>query len=244
MEKGTKLKNDRIIGIDLSVRNTTGISILNLDEKATIIFKSVPADMNNSIVNMIEDGDIILIDAPLSLPNGRKSIEDRDGPHFRECDKMLRKLGIRFYPITIGGMRSLYKIGTKIAKSISKKKGVNVYEGFPGASLDMLGLKRKHIMPSLFKSFNVITKNKPKNIDEMDAGVLSITGYLYINKLAFNLGRDDGHIMIPYPGFRYKNGGINKAINKYKKLANIQNGKNPEEIKIKPITFEEWVFLK
>ena len=42
--------------------------------------------------------EIIAIDAPLCLPSGRKSIEDRTGPHFRECDRALLKKRIKFFP--------------------------------------------------------------------------------------------------------------------------------------------------
>ena len=76
------------------------------------------------------------------MPKGRKSIDKRDGNHFRECDIKLRKEGIRFFPITLGPMRKLTKRGMKLKRKL-EKMGVGVFEGFPGASYDRLGVPRK-----------------------------------------------------------------------------------------------------
>jgi len=62
--------------------------------------------------------DLIAIDAPLNLPPGRKSLDDKNGEHFRPCDRELQKRGIRFFPITLGPMRSLTQRGIDLKKKI------------------------------------------------------------------------------------------------------------------------------
>ena len=85
---------------------------------------------------------LTLVDAPLSLPRGRATIEDRSGPHFRECDRELRRLGIRFFPLTLGPMRMLTVRGMRLAGAL-RERGLTVEEGYPGGAQDLLGIPRK-----------------------------------------------------------------------------------------------------
>lgn len=85
---------------------------------------------------------LIIIDAPLSLPRGRRTLEDRTGPHLRECDRELLRRRIRFFPLTLGPMRMLTERGMRLAASLSAA-GFAVVEGYPGASQDLLGIPRK-----------------------------------------------------------------------------------------------------
>ncbi len=65
--------------------------------------------------------DLIAIDAPLSLPPGRTSLEDRNAEHFRPSDRELMKRGIRFFPITLGPMRMLTARGIKLKKILTRR---------------------------------------------------------------------------------------------------------------------------
>ena len=85
---------------------------------------------------------LVVIDAPLSLPRGRKTIEDRSGPHLRECDRELLRRKVPFFPLTLGPMRMLTVRGMRIARALSKR-GFPVVEGYPGGAQDILGLPRK-----------------------------------------------------------------------------------------------------
>jgi uncharacterized protein len=85
---------------------------------------------------------LIVIDAPLSLPRGRRTIEDRSGPHLRECDRELLRRHIRFFPLTLGPMRMLTVRGMRLAAEF-RELGHPVVEGYPGASQDLLGIPRK-----------------------------------------------------------------------------------------------------
>ena len=85
---------------------------------------------------------VIGVDAPLGLPLGRESLEMRGLPHFRECDLELRRRGIRFFPITIGAMRTLTERGIRLSAAL-RSKGYTVFEAYPGGIQDVLGLPRK-----------------------------------------------------------------------------------------------------
>jgi len=85
---------------------------------------------------------LVVVDAPLSLPRGRRTIEDRSGPHLRECDRELLRRRIPFFPLTLGPMRMLTVRGMVLKRSLTRK-GFSVVEGYPGGAQDLLGLPRK-----------------------------------------------------------------------------------------------------
>jgi len=85
---------------------------------------------------------LIAIDAPLNLPPGRKSMEDKNEEHFRPCDRELLSAGIRFFPITLGPMRLLTKRGIHL-KRVLTRRGYAVIEVYPGAAQDIWHTGRK-----------------------------------------------------------------------------------------------------
>lgn len=85
---------------------------------------------------------LVVIDAPLSLPRGRKTIEDRSGPHLRECDRELLRRKVPFFPLTLGPMRMLTVRGMRLSRALSKR-GFPVVEGYPGGAQDIWGIPRK-----------------------------------------------------------------------------------------------------
>ncbi|MEM4336189.1 MAG: DUF429 domain-containing protein [Candidatus Anstonellales archaeon] len=188
----------KILGLDLagSEKRATGYCII---EKGKA--KHGTVYMNQEILNLIknEKPNIVAIDAPLSLPAGRKKIEERNNKHFRECDLMLRKKGIKFFPITLGPMRMLTKRGMELKKSIEKiGKKIKVMEVFPGATYDVYGIRRKNKKEILewAKKFGVDGR-KAKTQDELDAIACAITGKLYAEGKATLLKGKDGAIVIP-----------------------------------------------
>ncbi len=184
-----------LLSIDLagSEKNRTGIAYFY---GKRIISKTVYSDNEILEIALKRRFKVIGIDAPLSLPYGRKSIEERNDKHFRECDLLLRKRGYKFFPITIGGMRSLTKRGIKLRK-ILEKKGKEVYEIFPGASLDALNLRRKNIddVKDFVKKLGY--GEKINNIDESDAVIGLITlKFLFEGKAEILKGRDGGIVVV------------------------------------------------
>ena len=190
-----------VIGIDLagSERRNTGICILNenLDAKCFVVHK------DEEILDLIEKfkPDLIAIDAPLSLPKGRKSLDRREKIHFRECDKKLFELGIKFFPITLGPMRMLTKRGIKLRK-ILERKGYKVIEVYPGATQDILKIPRKSVslkkLLNGLKKLGIKTEKKELTHDELDAITAAYTGYLHLKGMSLSLGDPkEGVIIIP-----------------------------------------------
>jgi len=106
-----------VVGIDLagSPRRPTGVCVLKgLKAQTQVAFS------DEEILQSMEhvQPDLVPIDAPLSLPRGRKTIHERSGEHFRDCDRELQRRGIRFFPITIGPMRMLTERGLSVKGKI------------------------------------------------------------------------------------------------------------------------------
>lgn len=131
-----------VVGIDLAgvAGRTTGFC--RLEESLAVAL--APLHQDREILRAtLEAAPVgIGIDAPLSIPRGRRTIGDRRGPHFRACDLELRRRGIRFFPVTLGPMRTLTRRGMRLARSLSAV-GAPVVETYPGAVQDLLGLPRK-----------------------------------------------------------------------------------------------------
>ena len=90
-----------IVGLDLAGVETrpTGFCVLRGMDADTFLTHTDAEILGKTMENK---PDIVAIDAPLSLPPGRKSLEERTGVHLRECDRELLKRGIRFFPVTLG----------------------------------------------------------------------------------------------------------------------------------------------
>ncbi|MDH4153859.1 MAG: hypothetical protein OEV01_08770 [Nitrospira sp.] len=107
MAKNTRLV---VVGIDLagSPRRPTGLCVLrDLMAETCVVFR------DDEIIDRVKEirPTLIPIDAPRSLPNGRRTIHDRSGENLRECDRALLRQSIRFFPITLGPMRMLTEPG-------------------------------------------------------------------------------------------------------------------------------------
>jgi hypothetical protein len=190
-----------VVGVDLagSPKRNTGICLLK--GKSVVKYATVFSD--SEIISFVEEAKpaLIAIDAPLSLPPGRKSIEDKNGEHFRLCDRELLKRGIRFFPITLGPMRSLTVRGIKL-KKILQKKGYTVIEIYPGAAQDIWRIPRKQKgLPKLRRGLEKLGLkglNNKMNGDELDAVTGALTGKLFLQNKAEVLGNfKQGAIVVP-----------------------------------------------
>ena len=130
-----------IVGLDLAGVETrpTGSCILT-DMKAQTFDLFTDAEIIEKTVKA--NPQIITIDAPLSLPPGRKSIEERTGNHLRDSDRVLLKMGIKLFPITLGPMRKLTVRGIRLRETF-EHMGFTVLEAYPGGAQDVLGIPRK-----------------------------------------------------------------------------------------------------
>jgi hypothetical protein len=192
-----------VVGIDLagSEKRNTGFCILN--EKLFCKTKILKKD--EEIIEEVKKvkPEIISIDAPLSLPKGRKCLEDRKGPHLRECDKALAKMGIKFFPLTLGPMRKLTERGMKLKKTFNKM-GYEVIESFPGAMQDILKIPRKKRgLEKLRKGLIKIgikgdVEKKEITHDELDAICCALVGKLYLQNNFLSIGNPkEGLIILP-----------------------------------------------
>jgi len=175
----------RVAGIDLagSPRRPTGYALLRglrqisarVLSDDTSILEAVEVDAPN----------LAVIDAPLSLPRGRATIDDRSGPHLRECDRELLRRGIRFFPLTLGPMRMLTTRGLELRHAL-EARGIPVLEGYPGGSQDVLGIPRKQAGTDVLqrallrRGLGGVLDRRQLTHDELDAVTIAWTGRLFL----------------------------------------------------------------
>jgi predicted nuclease with RNAse H fold len=90
-----------VVGVDLAGSPLRNTGVCALCGMTITSISTVHTD--DEILDFVERNrpDLIAIDAPLSLPPGRTSLEERNAEHFRLSDRELMKRRIRF-PITLG----------------------------------------------------------------------------------------------------------------------------------------------
>ena len=196
-----------VIGVDLagSERNPTGMCILrDLKIETKIVYT------DEEIIDLIKSHGkaLIAVDAPLSIPKGRKSIDERSNIHFRKCDKELLKRRIKFFPITLGPMRKLTKRGIKLKEKLLEL-GFEVIEVYPGGAQDILRIPRKtrgkeKLLEGLRK-LGLKGLSKTMTHHELDAVTAALVGKLYLegNYEAFG-DPSEGLIIMPKPIKRLK----------------------------------------
>ena len=143
---------------------------------------------------------VVAIDAPLSLPPGRKSLEERTGVHLRECDRELLKRGIKFFPVTLGPMRKLTKRGINLRR-ILEAEGFTVIEAYPGGAQDVLRIPRKQKglekLKAGLESLGVEGLKSQISDHELDAVTCAYVGKLFLEGKAVTYGAPDEGIVMP-----------------------------------------------
>ncbi|MCI0706075.1 MAG: DUF429 domain-containing protein [Ignavibacteriae bacterium] len=197
-----KNKPITVVGIDLagSPKRNTGICAL----RGFTITRYATVHTDEEIFDFVEATrpKLVSIDAPLNLPPGRKTIDDRNGEHFRPCDRELLKRGIRFFPITLGPMRTLTVRGISLRKKLVRR-GYKVIEMYPGAAQDVWRIARKQDgLPKLrrgLEKLGLIGLEKSMNGDELDAVTGALVAKLFLQGKAEVLGNfRQGAIVIPH----------------------------------------------
>jgi predicted nuclease with RNAse H fold len=199
--KVKKSKTPVVVGIDLagSPKRNTGVCAL----RSKKILSCTTVHSDKEILEFVGEfkPDLVAIDAPLNLPPGRKSIDDRNGEHFRPCDRELLARGIRFFPITLGPMRTLSIRGIALKKRLSRM-GYQVIEMYPGAAQDVWRIPRKqHGLGKLkrgLRKLGLMGLNGNRNGDELDAATGALVGRYYLAGEAEVLGNfREGAIILP-----------------------------------------------
>lgn len=186
-----------VVGVDLagSPRRPTGICVLRgLKAQTRLAFT------DEDILHAIQSArpSIVPIDAPLSLPDGRKTIHDRSGEHFRDCDRELQKRGIRFFPVTLGPMRLLTERGLAL-KAKLRKMGYRAVECYPGGAQDVWGIPRQHhdrkgLLRGL-QEIGVKGLTSEMTGDELDAVTAALVGRYFLLGRGEMLGSEGGIVM-------------------------------------------------
>ncbi len=200
----------RVVGLDLagSEKRTTGFCFMT----ERMDCKTLPLHTDSEIMKSTLDSkpDVVSIDAPLCLPKGRKSLEQRGPPHLRACDRALLKMHIRFFPITLGPMRMLTARGIALKKKL-ERKGLEVIESFPGSAQDVLGMPRKQqglekLRKALIKyGIGGDTRKKEMTHDELDGITCAIVGLKYLQDDYTALGdASEGYMILPKISKRFE----------------------------------------
>ena len=196
---------DAVLGLDLagSPHRSTGWCVIFPGRRARVGV----AHTDSEIETLAEETKpaLIIIDAPLSLPRGRRTIEDRTGPHLRECDRELLRRRIRFFPLTLGPMRMLTVRGMRLARRLGRA-GFRVVEGYPGAAQDLLGIPRKgRGVDQLARGLGrlgVRTAGARSELshDELDALTIAWVGREHLEGRSWVIGDpEEGLMVLPRP---------------------------------------------
>lgn len=187
-----------VVGIDLagSPRRPTGLCFLRgLKAETHVAFS------NDDIMGFVLEAQpaVVPIDAPLSLPKGRRTIHGRSGEHLRDCDRALLRRGIRFPPVTLGPMRMLTERGFALKRKLTAL-GHHAVECYPGAAQDFWGLPRQHrdrqgLLAGL-RNLGLRGLKRTATSDELDAATAALVGRWFLSGQGTMLGGDTG-ILIP-----------------------------------------------
>ena len=188
-----------IIGLDLAgVENRpTGFCVLSCMKASTsLVYK------DQDILQKVRESSpkVVAIDAPLCLPPGRKSIEERTSIHLRESDRELLKMGIKLFPITLGPMRKLTQRGIQL-KNIFEAQNLVVIEAYPGGAQDVLGIPRKQrgiekLLAGLEK-LGIEGLGRSLSDHELDAVTCAYVGKLFLDGEAVAYGEPNQAIVMP-----------------------------------------------
>jgi len=188
-----------IVGLDLAGVETrpTGYCVLaGMDAETSLIFtdKEILAKIRQVLPK------VVAIDAPLTLPPGRTSLEERNKAHLRECDRELLKRHIKFFPLTLGPMRKLTERGMRLKRILEAENFVTI-EAYPGGAQDVLGIPRKQKgLEKLKVGLDNLGLKGLSNVmsdHELDAVTCAYVGKLFLEGNAIVYGRLDNGIIMP-----------------------------------------------
>jgi predicted nuclease with RNAse H fold len=188
-----------VIGLDLAGVETkpTGFCKL-MDCKAETSLLYTDSEIIEKTLS--SNPQVVAIDAPLCLPPGRASVEERTSVHVRESERLLLKRGIKVFPITLGPMRKLTERGIRL-KEVLRKKGFQVIEAYPGGAQDVLGIPRKqHGLEKLksgLKKLGIKGLKVWMSSHELDAVTCAYVGKLFLEGQSVTFGASGNGIVMP-----------------------------------------------
>jgi predicted nuclease with RNAse H fold len=189
----------KTVGLDLAgvEKRPTGFCLLNGMRAETCDIYT-----DSEILTRVHSAspEVVAIDAPLSLPPGRNSIDQKTDVHLREADRELLRRHIRFFPITLGPMRQLTKRGMNL-KSILEGKGFKAIEVYPGGAQDVLGIPRKHQgldrLRAGLEGLGLKGLRDGMSDHELDAVTCAYVGELFLESKSVTFGSSEAGIVMP-----------------------------------------------
>ena len=197
----------RVVGIDLtgSEKRATGWAYMEGARAETRLIKT-----DDEILEEIRsvDPDLVSIDSPLSLPQGRLHVRDDDPGRsrfgiMRECERTLKRRGINVYPCLIPSMQGLTARGIRIAERL-RSTGIPVIESYPGAAQDIMNIPRKRASLVQLKEglrlFGVTGDFISKDVshDEVDAVTSAVVGLFFWSGRYEALGNEqEDYLIVP-----------------------------------------------
>ena len=191
------IMKQRIVGINYGYKYSgTTVICYNTYNEVRFILSSKNSDADGFIMNEILhiDPDIILIDAPLSIPGVYKHINGYADYFFRKCDSEMKASS----PMFMGGLT---------ARAIGLKKQLNdfgfqVFETYPRKTLELLslpvqiykhGLADLEWMLDIFMKTVSITLNKKliTTWHHFDSLLAFFSGLRYISQESKVFGKAD-----------------------------------------------------
>jgi len=193
---------------------SVGIDLTGSEEKASgfatlsgTFVETIPVLTDDEMVERIlkVKPDIVSIDSPLSLPQGRccgnKNCDCAKHGIMRYCELTLKRFGIGVYPCLIDSMVNLTMRGMKLSERL-RKLGLNVIESYPGVAQDMLHIPRKRkgleLLLSGMKNFGIKGIREDITHDEADAITSALVGYFYLDHKYVGMGnKEEDYLIVP-----------------------------------------------
>jgi predicted nuclease with RNAse H fold len=205
LETRSKVTRGCILGLDLagSPRRPTGFCALR-GRRVSVGHLFSDEDIFATVQTVAPH--LIAIDAPLALPTGRCCLLNTcvcaGTTHFRISDYELRRLGIRFFPMTLGPMRQLTQRGIQL-KTALEDRGFAVIETYPGAAQDIWGIPRQRDVAGLRRGLSRFHLHGLSRSEQsphvLDAVTCALVGRLYLEGRAWSIGSPDEALMILPP---------------------------------------------
>ncbi|MGD6851024.1 MAG: DUF429 domain-containing protein [Candidatus Bathyarchaeia archaeon] len=188
-----------VVGLDLAgveTRPTGFCTLIGMKVETSLLYSTEEIIQKTFASSPV----LIAIDAPLCLPPGRKSIEERTANHLRESDRILLKMGIKLFPITLGPMRKLTVRGINL-KAIFQANGFRVVEAYPGGAQDVLGIPRKQRgiekLRHGLENLGIEGLHCGMSDHELDAVTCAYVGKLFLEGNAVVYGDPEEGIVMP-----------------------------------------------
>ncbi|QQG48613.1 MAG: DUF429 domain-containing protein [archaeon] len=194
-----------VVGLDLAGSERRDTGFCSMDSAMRCTTKVLHSDGEIMASTLAARPKVVSIDAPLFLPKGRLSLDVKGPPHFRECDKELLRMHIKFFPISLGPMRMLTKRGMALRAQL-EGAGLEVVESFPGAIQDLLGMPRKQAglekLSRALKRYGIgFSSRTSRTHDELDAVTSALVGLMYLKGEYRAIGDpEEGLMILPATG--------------------------------------------